>query len=141
MEKYSNLMDAILSKGNLALAYSQVVSNQGSAGVDGMQCEELMEFLQGNWNRIRNELRGGSYTPQPVKGVEIPKPNRGKRLLGIPTVLDRLIQQAIHQVLSRIWDPTFSKFSYGFRPGRRAHDALQQAQIYINGGYSTGRST
>ena len=135
MEKYSNLMDIILSRPNLLSAYKQVVSNKGSAGIDGMKCEDLMGYLRTDWDRIRAELKNGSYIPQAVKGVEIPKPSGGKRLLGIPTVIDRFIQQAIHQVVSRIWEPHFSKFSYGFRPVMRAHFALQQAQAYINEGY------
>ena len=128
-------MDIILSRPNLLSAYKQVVSNKGSAGIDGMKCEDLMGYLRTDWDRIRAELKKGSYIPQAVKGVEIPKPNGGKRLLGIPTVIDRFIQQAIHQVVSRIWEPHFSKFSYGFRPVMRAHFALQQAQAYINEGY------
>jgi retron-type reverse transcriptase len=135
MEKYLNLMPIILSGANMRTAYKRVVSNGGSAGVDGMKVKELQSYLNANWAGICKELENGTYQPQKVKGVEIPKPNGGVRLLGIPTVLDRLIQQSIHQVLSRIWDPLFSKFSYGFRPNKRAHDALLQAQSYINEGY------
>lgn len=134
MEKYLNLMPVILSRANMLAAYKRVISNGGSAGVDGMKVRELQTYLNENWTRICKELKNGTYQPQAVKGVEIPKPNGGVRLLGIPTVMDRLIQQAIHQVLSRIWDSSFSKFSYGFRPNKRAHDALQQAQSYINKG-------
>ena len=128
-------MPVILSKTNMHSAYKRVVGNGGSAGVDGMKVEELQKHLNENWTRIRKELERGTYQVQSVRGVEIPKPNGGVRLLGIPTVIDRLVQQAIHQVLSRIWNASFSKFSYGFRPNKRAHDALQQAQNYINQGF------
>ena len=135
MEKYSNLMPIILARNNMLAAYDRVVSNKGSAGVDGMEVSELMAYLKINWKHIQTKLEKGTYQPKAVLGKEIPKDSGGIRLLGIPTVLDRLIQQAIHQVLSQIWEPHFSKFSYGFRPFRRAHFALQQAQVYINEGY------
>lgn len=135
MMKYDNLMAVILSRENLVTALKRVRSNKGASGVDGMGVDELPAFLSKEWPRISAELATGRYRPRAVRGVEIPKPNDGKRLLGIPTVLDRFIQQAVHQVLSRIWEGDFSKFSYGFRPDRSAHDALKQATEYINAGY------
>jgi len=135
MEKYANAMPIILSRFNMSLAYQQVVRNKGSAGIDRMDVKALKPYLQGNWTNIRKALENGRYQPKTVLGVKIPKPNGGQRLLGIPTVLDRLIQQAVHQILSRIWEPDFSDYSYGFRPSRSAHDALKQAQGFINEGY------
>jgi RNA-directed DNA polymerase len=135
MQKYDNLMSVILSRENLAAALSRVRANKGASGVDGMGVDELPTYLSKEWPRISAELATGRYRPQAVRGVEIPKPNGGKRLLGIPTVLDRFIQQAVHQVLSRIWEGDFSRFSYGFRPDRSAHDALKRATEYINAGY------
>ena len=128
-------MEAVLSRGNLKLAYDRVVSNRGSGGVDGVQVEDLAAFLQLHWGSILQSLRAGTYVPQAVLGVEIPKSNGGIRQLGIPTVVDRMIQQGIHQVLSRMWEPMFSDYSYGFRPNRNAHQALCQATEYINAGY------
>lgn len=116
-------------------AYDQVLRNRGSSGVDGVEVYDLADYLQQNWLRIQVQIEAGSYCPQPVLGVEIPKPNGGTRLLGIPTVVDRLIQQAIHQVLSPLWEGDFSPYSYGFRPGRNAQQAVLQAQTYINEGY------
>jgi RNA-directed DNA polymerase len=104
-------MEAVLSRGNLKLAYDRVVSNRGSGGVDGVQVEDLAVYLQLHWGSILQSLRAGTYVPQAVLGVEIPKSNGGIRQLGIPTVVDRMIQQAIHQVLSRIWEPMFSDYS------------------------------
>jgi RNA-directed DNA polymerase len=115
-------------------ALKRVRANKGSPGVDGMTVQQLPEFLKTHWPRIRQELREGSYQPQPVRRVEIPKPDGGKRQLGIPTVLDRLIQQAILQVLDRLYDATFSPHSYGFRPGKSAHQALEQARNYVASG-------
>lgn len=115
-------------------AYHSVLRNKGAAGVDGVKTEDLPRFLLHHWERIKTELLDGSYQPQLVRGVSIPKPNGGIRQLGIPTVMDRLVQQAIHQVLSPIWEKGFSTFSYGFRPKRSAHDALKQATEYINAG-------
>lgn len=135
MKKYDKLMAVILSRENLATALSRVRTNKGASGVDGMGVDELPAYLSKEWPRISMELATGSYRPRAVRGVEIPKANGGKRLLGIPTVLDRFIQQAIHQVLSRIWEGDFSKFSYGFRPDCSAHKALKQATEYINAGY------
>jgi RNA-directed DNA polymerase len=116
-------------------ALARVKANKGSSGVDGMTVHELPEFLKQHWPAIREQLLSGTYTPQPVKRVEIPKPDGGVRKLGIPTVLDRFIQQAVMQVLQRKWDRTFSDHSYGFRPGRSAHQAVAAAQKYIVAGY------
>ena len=132
---YKSLMGAILSKENLLRAYKRVVSNGGAPGVDGVRVDELKTLLQQRWAAIQLELLEGTYHPAQVKGVEIPKANGGKRLLGIPTVMDRFIQQAVQQVLGRLWDVDFSPYSYGFRPGRNAQQALLQATEYINTGY------
>jgi group II intron reverse transcriptase/maturase len=129
-----DLMERVVERDNLVRALKRVRSNKGSAGIDGMSVEELPEYLRGNWERIRAELLGGSYRPAAVRKHEIPKSGGGVRQLGIPTVLDRFIQQAILQVLQPIFDPTFSEHSYGFRPGRRAHDAVCQAQRYVQSG-------
>jgi RNA-directed DNA polymerase len=129
--KDEQLMEAICQRDNLIKAWKRVKSNRGSPGVDGMTVEELEGYLEEHWPEIREQLLRGTYKPQPVKRVEIPKPGRGKRKLGIPTVLDRFIQQAVMQVLQKEWDPTFSKHSYGFRPGRSAHQAIRKAQQYI----------
>lgn len=128
-------MATILSGDNLRVAFTQVVANRGSAGLDGMEVDELGKYLSDHFGSLKQALVSGSYVPQPVLRVEIPKANGGIRQLGIPTVIDRMIQQAIHQVLSQIWDPTFSEYSYGFRPERNAAQALAQATNYINAGY------
>jgi RNA-directed DNA polymerase len=128
------LMQA-LSRENMAAAWKRLKANKGSAGVDGLTIDETPEFLKAHWPRIRSELLSGTYRPQAVRRVEIPKPTGGTRELGIPTVLDRLIQQALLQVLQPLIDPTFSEFSYGFRPGRSAHDAVLQAQRYVQEGF------
>lgn len=125
------LMDAVVARENMLSAYEQVVSNKGAAGIDGMTVEQLKPYLQERWAKIKEELLKGEYQPQPVRCVEIPKPQGGMRQLGIPTVVDRLIQQALHQVLSPIFEPEFSKSSYGFRPGRSAHQAVEQAREYV----------
>lgn len=131
-------MVLIVERGNLVRALKRVRSNKGSPGVDGLTVEELPAYLKQHWPVVREQLLAGSYQPSAVKRVEIPKPgsgpNGGTRQLGIPTVLDRFIQQALLQVLQPIFDPTFSESSYGFRPGRRAHDAVCQAQRYVQGG-------
>src|SRR5512139_2817462 len=129
------LMEEICERENCKRALARVKANRGSAGVDGMTVQQLAEFLKQHWPAIREQLLSGTYEPQPVKGVEIPKPDGGKRKLGIPTVLDRFIQQAVMQVLQDRWDGTFSDHSYGFRPGRSAHQAVEQAQQYIAGGH------
>jgi RNA-directed DNA polymerase len=119
----------------MVTAWKRVKANKGSAGVDGLSIEQAGDYLKEHWPRIRAELLSDAYRPQTVRRVEIPKPAGGKRELGIPTVLDRLIQQALLQVLQPLIDPTFSEFSYGFRPGRSAHDAVRKAQQYAQEGY------
>jgi len=128
-------MEEVVRRENLQKALKRVCANKGSPGVDGMAVEELRDYLKTHWPGVREELLQGQYKPQPVKQVMIPKPGGGTRMLGIPTVLDRLIQQALLQVLNPIYDPTFSAHSYGFRPGRSAHQALRQAKKYIGEGY------
>ena len=128
------MLEQIVSKDNMKAAYDRVVGNKGCAGVDGMEISELKPYLKANWHTIRASILEGNYRPQPVRGVEIDKPKGGKRLLGIPTVLDRLIQQAIQQVLTTIFDPKFSEHSYGFRRGKSAHQAIKQALEYANTG-------
>jgi len=125
------LMEEVCGRDNCKQALARVKANKGSAGVDGMTVHELPEFLKQHWPAIREQLLSGTYEPQPVKRVEIPKPDGGVRKLGIPTVLDRFIQQAVMQVLQRKWDRTFSNHSYGFRPGRSAHQAVAAAQQHI----------
>jgi RNA-directed DNA polymerase len=129
------LMEEVCERENCKRALARVKSNKGSAGVDGMSVQQLPAHLKQHWPAIREQLLSGTYEPQPVKRVEIPKPDGGVRKLGIPTVLDRFIQQAVMQVLQRKWDATFSDHSYGFRPGRSAHQAVAQAQQYIAAGY------
>ncbi len=124
-------MEKVCEAENLSKALKRVKANKGSPGVDGMTVGELPGYLKEQWPAIREQLLGGTYKPQPVKRVEIPKPDGGVRKLGIPTVLDRFIQQAVMQVLQEGWDRTFSEHSYGFRPGRSAHQAVAQAQRYI----------
>jgi RNA-directed DNA polymerase len=132
----SRTMEEVCERGNLKKALRQVKGNRGSAGVDGMTVDQLSDYLIQHWPAIRGQLLNGTYEPKPVRRVEIPKPDGGGvRKLGIPTVLDRFIQQAVMQVLQRRWDPTFSRHSYGFRPGRSAHHAVAQAQQYIKAGY------
>ena len=130
----SDLMERALMRANMLAALKRVRRNKGSAGVDRMTIEKLPEFLKRYWPTIREQLLGGSYEPQPVRRKEIPKSNGGTRQLGIPTVLDRLIQQAVLQVLQPVFEPTFSRYSYGFRPGRNAHQAVQQAERYVRDG-------
>lgn len=129
------LMEEVCERENCKQALARVKANKGSPGVDGMTVHELVGYLKQQWPAIREQLLSGAYVPQPVKRVEIPKPDGGVRKLGIPTVLDRFIQQAVMQVLQRRWDRTFSDHSYGFRPGRSAHQAVEQAQQYIAAGY------
>jgi len=129
------LLEEILSPRNMNLAYKRVERNGGSSGVDGMKVDELLPYLKQNGKALLEELLLGKYKPQPVKRVEIPKPEGGIRLLGIPTVTDRMIQQAISQVLTPIFEEVFSNHSYGFRPGRSTHQALKQAKKYMDEGY------
>ena len=133
-EAATGLMEKIVSRGNMMAAYSRVMRNKGAPGVDDMPVTALKGYLQKEWPRIREELLAGKYHPQPVRKVEIPKPGGGTRMLGIPTVLDRLIQQAMHQVLSPLFDPGFSASSYGFRPGRSAHQAVKAARKHVESG-------
>src|SRR6266702_2428625 len=130
------LMEEVCERGNLRQALKRVKSNKGAPGVDGMTVQALPAYLREHWPSIRATLLNGTYRPQPVRRVELPKPDGGGvRKLGIPSALNRFIQQAVLQVLQRQWDPTFSDSSYGFRPGRSAHQAVAQAQNYIQSGY------
>lgn len=131
------LMEEVCQPENLRQAHRQVRRNGGSPGIDGMTVDKLLDYLRTHWPDIRSQLLLGTYQPQPVKRVAIPKPGGGTRNLGVPTVLDRFIQQAILQVLQKRWDPTFSEHSYGFRPGRSAHQAIRAAQDHIAQGYRT----
>jgi len=126
-----NLLERVLFRKNMENAWKRVKANKGVPGIDNMSIEDFPEFARIQWDRIRESLLAGTYQPSPVKRVEIPKPTGGMRPLGIPTVLDRVIQQAMYQVMMPIFDPEFSEFSYGFRPGRSAHDAVYQ--IYPSG--------
>lgn len=128
-------MEAVVERENLKKALAQVKRNKGAAGIDGMSADELPAHLKEHWPTIEAQLLAGTYKPQPVRRVEIPKASGGTRPLGIPTVLDRFIQQAVMQVLQADWDPTFSAASFGFRPGRSAHQAVEQAQAYIASGH------
>jgi group II intron reverse transcriptase/maturase len=128
------LMERVVEERNVKAAVRRVKGNKGSPGVDGMRVEELPQYLEGNWTKLRQELLTGIYQPQPVKRMEIPKSNGGVRQLGIPVVVDRLIQQMILQILQPMFDPTFSEHSYGFRPGRSAHDAVKAAKRYVQEG-------
>ena len=127
-------MDRVVARDNLRKALAQVRRNEGAPGLDGMSVEDLAASLKDHWPEIRDQLLQGTYKPQPVRRIEIPKASGGTRPLGIPTVLDRFIQQAVMQVLQAEWDPTFSASSYGFRPGRSAHQAVHRAQEYIAAG-------
>jgi group II intron reverse transcriptase/maturase len=133
----SNLMEIVCSPNNIRTAYKQVKQNKGSGGVDGMEVREFAGWYRENGSALITALKSGKYEPSPVRLVEIPKPNGGKRRLGIPTVKDRVIQQAINQVLSPIYESEFSGSSYGFRPNRSAHDALLKASEYVREGRTT----
>ena len=133
---YEDLMDDAVRQDNCERALKAVIRNKGAAGIDRMSVEELEEHLQRHWPKIRAKLLSGAYVPSPVKRVEIPKPNGGTRVLGIPTVQDRFIQQLLLQVMTPIYEPGFSEQSYGFRPGRSAHDAVRAAQGYFREGKS-----
>ena len=134
-EQTEGLMERILARGNLNKAFMQVKRNKGAGGIDGMQVDELLPYLKGNREELLQSLWDGTYRPKPVRRVEIPKENGKVRKLGIPTVVDRLIQQSISQVLTPIYEEQFSDNSYGFRPKRSAHDALKQCQANISEGY------
>ncbi|MGA2373442.1 MAG: group II intron reverse transcriptase/maturase [Candidatus Korobacteraceae bacterium] len=125
------LMEEVCERENCLQAFKRVKSNKGSPGIDGMTVDDLTAYLKGHWPAIRDQLLSGTYKPQPVRRVEIPKPDGGVRQLGIPTVLDRMVQQAVMQVLQNRWDAEFSEHSHGFRPGRSAHQAVAKAQRYI----------
>lgn len=131
----SNLLEKILARENMTLAMKRVIKNDGSHGVDGMRCDELRTNAAKHWNKIKIKILEGTYKPSPVRRTEIPKPDGSKRLLGIPTVIDRMIQQAMAQELNKIYEPTFSESSYGFRPGRSQHMAMKQAKDHINEGH------
>jgi group II intron reverse transcriptase/maturase len=131
-----SVWEQVWSRKNLLSALQRVEANGGAPGIDGMTVEELRPYLKEHWLGIRASLDAGEYRPSPVRRVEIPKPGGGARLLGIPTVVDRFIQQAVQQVMTPQWEPVFSPHSYGFRPGRRAHDAVREAQGYIRDGNS-----
>ena len=130
-ERESGLMDVVCERGNLMHAYQRVLKNKGAAGVDGIGIAEFKEHLKQHWPTIKAKLLAGEYMPAPVRRVDIPKPQGGVRTLGIPTLTDRLIQQALHQVLSPIFEAEFSESSYGFRPGRNAHQAVKAAKQYV----------
>jgi RNA-directed DNA polymerase len=133
----TSLMERVLEKKNLVKAYKRVVSNRGSAGIDDMSVRELAGYIRENWSAVERNLLAGTYQPRPVLRVEIPKPDgKGKRKLGIPIVLDRMIQQAVLQILNPIFDAEFSESSYGFREGRNAHQAVLKAQEYVRAGKS-----
>jgi RNA-directed DNA polymerase len=134
--KSEQLMEEILERGNLTKALKRVQANKGAPGVDGITVDRLLSHLREHWPTIRDQVLKGTYKPQPVRRVEIPKPAGGTRKLGIPTTVDRWLQQAVLQVLQKQWDPTFSEHSYGFRPGRSAHQAIAQAQQYVREGYT-----
>lgn len=129
-----NLMEEVTDRDNLNRAYRRVLANKGAPGVDGMTVGELRDWIAEHKQELIASLLDGTYQPQPVRGVEIPKPGGGVRQLGIPTVVDRLVQQALLQVLDRLWDSTFSESSFGFRPGCSAHQALAQASRYVSEG-------
>jgi RNA-directed DNA polymerase len=130
----TELLEDVLASDNLAQAWKRVKANKGAPGIDGMTIEDFPDHVRAHWSAVRQQIREGRYQPQAVRRVEIPKPGGGKRLLGIPTVMDRVIQQAVAQVLTPIFDPTFSDSSFGFRPGRNAHQAIRQVQATVKDG-------
>ncbi len=129
------LMERVLAPANLKRAYQRVVSNKGAPGADGMAVDHLAGYVKQYWPTLKARLLAGEYHPQGVRVVEIPKPKGGTRQLGIPSVVDRLIQQALLQQLTPIFDPLFSDYSYGFRPGRSAHQAIEMARVHVAAGY------
>ena len=128
------MLEQVLSSANMQRAWKQVRRNKGGAGVDGMTIEAAAPWLREHWQSVKADVLSGRYAPQPVRHVDIPKPDGSKRMLGIPTVIDRLLQQSVAQVLQPVFDPTFSESSYGFRPGRSAHQAIKAAKGYISSG-------
>src|SRR5438128_6785287 len=124
-------MEAVVERSNMLCAYERVVANEGAPGVDGLTVAELKPWLKAHWAKVRQALLVGEYMPAAVRKVEIPKPQGGVRTLGIPTVMDRLIQQALHQVMQLLFEPEFSESSYGFRPGRNAQQAVEAARNYV----------
>ena len=132
----SKLLEEIISRDNMRQAYKRVIANKGASGVDGITTDEVKDYLVENWENIREQIRNRKYKPQPVRRVEIPKPNGGVRNLGIPSVVDRIIEQAIAQRLTPIAEPLFSEHSYGFRPRRRAQQAITELLEYLNDGYT-----
>lgn len=132
----SKLLDQILSRENMNLAYKKVKANKGASGIDDVSVDEVYDYIKQNWTSIKDKIQKRKYRPQPVLRVEIPKPNGGIRKLGIPTVMDRIIEQAIVQVITPIVEPHFSEYSYGFRPGRRAQQAVIKVLEYLNDGYT-----
>ncbi len=130
------LMEVILERRNMFRALKRVSANKGAPGVDGMTVNQLGGYLKRHWPKIREDLLSSNYHPLPVRRKEIDKPDGGIRLLGIPAVLDRLIQQAIAQIVEQVWDPTFSDFSYGFRPDRSQYGAILRAKSYLLEGYT-----
>ena len=132
--KQPDLIERMLERGNMLKALQAVEANRGAAGVDGMEVEQLRKHLREHWAGIKEQILKGRYEPRPVRRVDIPKAGGGTRMLGIPTVLDRLIQQAIHQILSPLWEKGFSAHSYGFRPGRSAAQAVKAAQGHVQSG-------
>ena len=131
----SELLEKILDKRNMNEAYKKVCANKGTGGVDGMELSELKGYIRKNWDSIGEQIRQRNYKPQPVRRVEIPKPNGSKRKLGIPTVMDRVIQQGIAQVISPMCEPLFSDHSYGFRPNRNCEMAIRDMLMFLNEGY------
>lgn len=131
----SKLLDSILSDNNIALATKAVKANNGSGGVDNITIEQIDEYMLNNWNNIKQQIRERTYKPSPVRRVEIPKPNGGVRKLGIPTIVDRIIEQAITQILSPICEPHFSDYSYGFRPNRSCEQAIMRLLDLFNDGF------
>lgn len=131
---FSSMLEEILDYRNVQKALKQVISNKGAGGIDGMQTDELRDYLEANWPLLKQSILEGSYRPEAVRKVEIPKPQGGTRMLGVPTVLDRLLEQATAQWLSPKYEPEFSAYSYGFRPGRNAHQAVLQAKKYLDEG-------
>ena len=131
-----DLLSKVLSKANLKIAYEKVVRNKGAGGVDKLEVSDLKPYLQANWADIKSKIEAGIYQPQPILGIEIPKPSGGKRLLGVPTVVDRMLQQSVYQILEPIFEPEFSDYSFGFRPHKSAGQAILKAEAFINEGYN-----